>query len=302
MNNLDSLRRHAAERATAIGFGVNLLLSCVKIVTGICGRSSAMLADGIHSLSDFVTDAIVIVFIRLSSHDSDPEHTYGHGKFETMASLMVSVVLMGVGVGVFYDSVMSIVSAVSGEVLPAPHSAALWVALVSIACKELLYRYTVAVGKRICSPVVVANAWHHRSDALSSIGAALGIGCALFLGEGWRVLDPVAGLVVSMFIAKVGFDLAKPCVDELLEAALPHEVCDTIVGLIMQNGKVKSYHKLRTRRIGSAIAIDVHVQLSSKLTFVEAHNVTHEIEVALRGYFGQKVFVNIHAEPVDDAN
>ncbi len=291
-------RVREAQRVTVIGFFVNLLLSVGKIGAGIVGKSSAMLADGIHSLSDFVTDVIVIVFIRLSAKKSDDDHTYGHGKYETFATLIISIVLLGVGIGMCWDSGHKIYLAIKGEVLPTPHLIALWAALISIVSKEVLFRYTRHVGMTIGSSVVIANGWHHRSDALSSIGAAIGISGAIILGDKWVILDPIAGFIVSLFIVKVAWQLGKPCIDELLEHALPQDLCNKIKLAIESNDRVLSYNELKTRKVGNAIAVDVHIQLNKELTFVEAHNITTEVEELIKDALGGDAFVNIHTEPV----
>ena len=288
-----------AQKVTLVGFFANLLLSAGKITAGIVGRSSAMLADGVHSLSDFVTDVVVIVFIRLSSKQSDNDHTYGHGKYETLATLIIAVALLLVGISIFWESGHKIILAINGEILEKPHLIALWAALISIVVKEALFRYTRYVGQKINSPVVIANGWHHRSDAYSSIGTALGITGAIFLGEHWRVLDPIAGLVVSIFIVKVAWDLGKPSLDELLEHSLPPEVCEKIISTITGNPSVVSYHKLKTRKIGNTMAVDVHIQLNKDLSFVEAHNITMTVERAIKATLDENAIVNIHTEPID---
>ena len=292
-------RVREAQRVTLVGFFANLLLSAGKIAAGIVGRSSAMLADGVHSLSDFITDVIVIIFIRLSGKQSDNDHTYGHGKYETFATLLISVALLAVAIGIMWESGHKIILAIKGEILPQPHLIALWAALISIVVKEVLFRYTRYIGKKIDSPAVIANGWHHRSDAFSSIGTAIGITGAIFLGEQWRVLDPVAGLIVSVLIVKVAWDLGKPSLDELLEHSLPPEICEKIVSTITGNPSVVSYHKLKTRKIGNDMAVDVHIQLDKNLTFVDAHSITMEVEHAIKASLGKNAFVNIHTEPID---
>ena len=290
-------RTYEAQKVTLIGSVVNLFLSILKIVVGVVGRSSAMLADGIHSLSDFVTDAVVLVFIRLSGKEADEEHMYGHGKFETLATVIIGVVLLLVAVAMGREAAMKIWDVCQGEVLPQPSMIAFWVALISIAAKEVLFQYSIRVGRRIESQSVIANSWHHRSDALSSIGTALGIAGAIFLGEHWRVLDPIAGLLVSLLIAKVAYQIAMPCLDELLERALPSETNEVIVQTIMAHSKVLDLHKLRTRRVGSLMFADVHVQMDKDMSFERVHAVTEELEHELRLKIGERLTVTIHPEP-----
>ncbi len=291
-------RAKEAQRVTIVGFFVNLVLSAGKIAVGILGKSSAMLADGIHSLSDFVTDVVVIIFIRLSAKKSDDDHTYGHGKYETFATLIISIVLLAVGIGMCWESGHKIYLSIKGEALPTPHLIALWAALISIVAKEILFRYTRHVGLKIGSSVVIANGWHHRSDALSSVGAALGISGAILLGDKWVILDPIAGFIVSLFIVKVAWQLGKPCIDELLEHALPQDLSNKIKTAIESEKKVLGYSELKTRKIGNSIAVDVHIQLDKELTFVEAHNITTDVEELIKDALGGEAFVNIHTEPV----
>lgn len=257
-----------------------------------------MLADAVHSLSDFVTDIIVIVFVRISSKPEDEEHDYGHGKYETLATAIIGIILLGVGFGIFWNGASSIYRFLHGGSLQEPGMLALIAALVSVAFKEALYRYTVFKGKRLNSQAVVANAWHHRSDALSSIGTAIGIGGAILLGNHWRVLDPIAAVVVSLFIMKVAIKLLVPCVDELLEKSLPADVENEIQKIILSFPGVSSPHHLRTRRIGSYYAIEVHVRMDGKITLEEAHRTATAIENTLKGQFGKGTHVGIHVEPV----
>lgn len=289
-----------AKKVTWIGFFCNLLLSIAKFLAGLIGHSTAMLADGIHSLSDFISDIVVLTFINVSGREGDEDHHYGHGKFETFATMIVSVVLLAVGIGIFWNGLHKVILSFKGVTIAQPSSIALWAALVSIASKEILFRYTVKIGKIINSPAVIANGWHHRSDALSSIGTALGISGAMFLGEQWRILDPLAGIIVSLFIAKISLQLAWPSINELLEAALPKEVEKEIINIIIQTDGVRSYHRLKTRKIGSIFAIDVHIQLDRNITFVKSHDIATDIEKKLRRKYGKRTQISIHTEPLGD--
>lgn len=285
-------------RVTLVGSVVNFLLLVFKFVAGVCGHSAAMLADAVHSLSDFVTDIIVIVFVRISAKPEDEGHDYGHGKYETLATAIIGLILLFVGFGILWNGATSIWHFWQGGTLQEPGMLALWAALISIVSKELLYRYTVFKGRRLNSQAVVANAWHHRSDALSSIGTAIGIGGAILLGESWRILDPLAAVVVSFFIMKVAVQLLVPCVDELLEKSLPAEVEDKIKQEILSFPGVSSPHHLRTRRIGSSYAIEVHIRMDGHITLEEAHHTATAIENRLRTLFGSRTYINIHVEPV----
>lgn len=294
----DAARERGIYRVTLVGSVANLLLLIFKFVAGIVGHSAAMLADAVHSLSDFVTDIIVLVFVRISSKPEDEGHDYGHGKYETLATAIIGIILVLVGFGIFWNGVQSIWSFLQGESLSEPGMLALVAAVVSIVVKELLYQYTVLRGKSLNSQAVVANAWHHRSDALSSIGTAVGIGGAILLGPAWRVLDPIAAVVVSGFIMKVAVQLLIPCLDELLEKSLPAEVENKIVETILSFPGVSSPHHLRTRRIGSNYAIEVHVRMDGRISLEEAHHTATQIELKLKELFGKNTHVGIHVEPV----
>lgn len=256
-----------------------------------------MVADGVHSISDFITDFIVIGFIRVSDKESDQDHRYGHGKFETFATLLISLALILVGGGILWNGGARILDALSGETLGQPSLIALIAAAVSILSKELLYWYTLRVGKKINSQAVVANAWHHRSDALSSIGTLLGISGAIFLGEKWRILDPLAGMVVSFFIIRVAIRLGLPSMKELLETALPAELEEEIVGIINGTPGVKGSHRLKTRQIGNDFAIDIHLELDGDLTLTESHDIATLVEKRLYEKYGRRTHISIHTEP-----
>lgn len=291
-------RVKAAKRVTFIGFIINLVLSVGKLAAGILGNSSAMIADAVHSISDFATDIVVIVFVDISGKESDHNHRYGHGKFETFAAMLISLVLIGVAAGIFINALKSVLFAIKGNILPQPGMIAFWAAIISIVLKEAIYHYTIRVGKEIKSDAVIANGWHHRSDAFSSVGTALGIGGAIFLGENWRILDPIAGLIVSLFIFKVAISIILPSIKELLESSLPQNIVDEIEEVLTNHVDVQVYHHLRTRKIGSVYAIDVHIKLDRNITFVRSHDIATEIEIELRRRFGKETQIIIHTEPL----
>ena len=293
-----SRRKKEILRTTWTGSICNFLLLVFKFVTGIVGHSSAMIADAVHSLSDFITDIIVILFVRISSKPQDEGHNYGHGKYETLGTAIIGIVLMFVGLGILVNSAESIIDVCRGKVLESPDVLALVAAFVSIVIKEILYRYTIFQGKRYNSKALIANAWHHRSDAFSSIGTLIGIGGAIFLGADWRVLDPIAALVVSLFIIKVSVGLLKPCVDELLEKSLPKETENKILSIILSFPEVSSPHHLRTRHIGNHIAIEVHIRMDGGMTLKAAHDITKKMEASLKKEFGQETHIGIHMEPL----
>ena len=291
-------REKSIYKITWIGSLVNFLLMAFKFVAGILGHSSALVADAVHSLSDFATDIVVIVFVKISGKPEDDDHRYGHGKYETLATAIIGLALFAVGIGLLVGGATKVVDVINGEVLPEPSMIALIAAAISIVSKEILYRYTVRVGKNLNSQAVVANAWHHRSDAFSSIGTLIGVGGAIFLGEKWRILDPIAAIVVSAFIIKVAIDLIKPCLDELLERSLPAETEKKILDIIASFPEVSSPHHLRTRRIGNHVAIEVHIRMDGHITLEDAHTIATKVEKRLKEEFGSDTHVGIHMEPV----
>lgn len=291
-------RVRAINRVTIKGSIINVVLLIFKFVAGIVGGSAAMIADAVHSLSDFLTDVVVVVFVRLGSKPEDGDHDYGHGKYETLATAAIGMALFIVGAMLCYGGGAKIVSAMRGEALEQPGWIALAAALMSIALKEWAYRFTVSVGRRLDSPAVVANAWHHRSDALSSIGTAIGIGGAIILGSRWAVLDPIAAVVVSVFIMRTAYTLVGQSMGELLEKSLPEDMERQIADIASEEPTVSAIQHLRTRRIGSHIAIDMHVRMPGALSLYEAHQHATNIEQRLRERFGEETYINLHVEPV----
>lgn len=298
MSDAAEIRKRRIYRVTLVGFAVNLVLSLAKLAAGVFGRSGAMVADAVHSFSDLATDVVVIVFARISAKPRDDGHDYGHGKYETLATILISMALGVVGVGILVDSIGAVRSVLDGGVLPRPGLVALVAAVLSIAAKEILYRYTVREGRAIDSPSVVANAWHHRSDALSSLGTLVGIGCAYFLGDKWRIADPIAALIVAVFIFKVAFDLIRTGVGELLEKSLPEETEREILRIVTLDPAVREPHNLRTRRIGAAIAIEIHIRVDGAMTVARSHALTVGIERRLRERFGEGTMIAVHVEPL----
>ena len=291
-------REKELTKVTLVGSIGNLVLLTFKFVAGIVGHSAAMVADAVHSLSDFVTDLIVLVFVRIGARPQDESHDYGHGKFETLATLFVALALVAAAIGIIVSGALKFARWLQGEDLEMPGILALWAALLSILVKEALFRYTLRVGRREDSPAVVANAWHHRSDALSSIGAAIGIGGALLFGGRWAVLDPLASIVVGGMLVKVAWDLLKGCTGELTDSSLPAETEREIESIICSFPEVSEPHNLRTRRIGNRIAIEAHVRLSGSMTLHDAHEIVSAIERKLRERFGPHTLVTIHMEPL----
>jgi cation diffusion facilitator family transporter len=291
-------REALANRAIWIGLLSNLLLTAFKIIAGILGHSGAMLADAVHSLSDFATDIVVLVGIKFAAKPADKQHTYGHGKYETMATALVGGSLLVVGVAIGWDGLTKAWLHLHGETVEAPGGIALVAAAISIALKEWLYRYTAVVADQIKSQALLANAWHHRSDAFSSIGTLLGIGGAIFLGGKWRVLDPIVAVLVSLFIIKVSLSIASRSFRELCEESLGEETEAEIVRIVAMDPSATEAHNLRTRRIGNEVAIDLHVRVEPRMTVEEAHGIASGIEERLRRRFGRKTFVSVHVEPL----
>ena len=291
-------REKSIYRVTLAGSAVNVVLLVFKFVAGFLGGSAAMIADAVHSLSDFITDVIVLLFVKLSAKPEDSDHDYGHGKYETLATSLIGLALMFVGVMIMHNGVCSIASAIMGNPLPQPGMIALAAALVSIALKEWAYRFTVKVGRKCESQAVIANAWHHRSDALSSIGTAVGIGGAILLGEKWAVLDPIAAVVVSVFIIRTAWQLTKQSAGELLEQSLPADMEREIVDIVAREPMTNEVHDLRTRRIGSHIAIEMHLRMPGDISLYESHQHATNIEQKLRKRFGASTHIGLHVEPL----
>lgn len=291
-------RQKETYRVTIAGSIINILLLAFKFAAGILGHSAAMIADAIHSLTDFVTDAIVLVFVRLGSKPTDRDHDYGHGKYETLASAIIGVSLLVVGMMICYSGVTKTYHAMCGEPLQQPGFIALAAAVASVVLKEWAYRFTVRVGRRCHSEAVVANAWHHRSDALSSVGTTVGIGGAIILGEKWAVLDPLTAIVVSFFIMKAAWSVLSKAVDELTDGSLPKETEDEIESIVSEDNEVSVVHNLCTRRIGNRIAIEMHVRMPGETLLYVAHRHATEIEQRLKQRFGADTHISIHLEPV----
>ena len=280
-----------------VGGAVNVVLLLFKFVAGIVGHSAAMIADAVHSLSDFVTDIIVLVFVRISGKPTDKSHEYGHGKYETLATTLIGLALLIVAVGIVYSALTKIIHWAQGGTLEAPGMLALWAALLSIILKEAVFHYSMVQARKLKSQAVEANAWHHRSDALSSIGTAIGIGGAIFLGERWTVLDPMAGIIVGIFIIKVAIDLLRNGIGDLMEHSLPDEVESEILQLAGSIPGVTEPHDLHTRRIGNHYAIELHILMDDDISLREAHNKSEEVENILREHYGKETHISVHVEP-----
>lgn len=297
MNSHDRERR--IRKITLIGSIANLALMIFKFVAGVIGHSGAMIADAVHSLTDFSTDVIVLVLIRLSSKPKDEDHEYGHGKYETLATALIGGFLLAAGIGIMWSGASKIYGVMfEHRHIESPGTIALWAAIVSIVIKEILFRATIKVGRETDSQAVVANAWHHRSDSFSSIATTVGIAGAIFLGANWTILDPIAAIIVSILIVKASVSLIVPALNDLLEKSLPPETEREILKIITENDAVKDPHNLCTRRIGNDIAIEVHIRVDGDTSVNEAHELSREIERNLRSRFGQSTHIVLHVEPI----
>ncbi len=284
-------------KVTLMGSVGNVILMTFKLIAGFLGHSAAMLADATHSMSDFLTDLLVLVFVNISSKPQDKSHDYGHGKFETLATFFIGLALVAAATGIIVSGAVKFADWLNGAQIEVPGKIALWAALVSILVKESLYQYTARKGKILGSQAVVANAWHHRSDALSSIGAAIGIGGAILLGDRWTVLDPLASIVVGAMLVKVAWDVLRSSVNELTESSLPEETEHEIEEILTSFPDVTEPHNLRTRRIGNRIAIEAHVRMDGELSLNKVHERANDIERKLKERFGMDTHVTLHTEP-----
>lgn len=297
MNVNNTKRERKIYKVTIIGGVANAILLIFKFIAGFLGHSSAMIADAVHSLSDFLTDIVILIFVKISNKPADKNHDYGHGKFETLATFIIGMVLLAVGIMIFWSGASKIFMSIKGIELEQPGMLAFWAAIVSIIVKEAIARYTIINGRRLNSKAVEANAWHHRSDALSSVGAAAGIAGAIFLGPKWRILDPLAAVVVSIFILIMAVKFLVSCISEFMEHSLSEDIENEIINTVMSFEFVKNVHNLRTRKIGNGIAMDMHVVMDGDLTLEKSHQYTKDIENLLRSRFGDKSFIYLHVEP-----
>lgn len=294
---MKSTRDSQIYKVTMAGGAANVALLVFKFVAGVLGHSSAMIADAVHSLSDFITDVIVIIFVWISAIPKDKSHDYGHGKYETLAMTIIGLALLAVAIGIVYDGAEKIIAWAGGKQLEAPGMLALWAALISIATKEVVYRYTMTKSVQLNSQALRANAWHHRSDALSSIGTAVGIGGAIFLGQRWTVLDPMASVIVGLFIVKIAIVLLRDAIGDLTEQSLPEDIEEEILQLAASIPGVVEPHDLHTRRIGSHYAIELHILMNGDITLKEAHDKASEVEEVLKKKYGEETHISVHVEP-----
>ena len=297
---IDNERLRGALSITIKGFVVNLLLVIVKLLAGIFGRSTAMVADGLHSLSDTVSDVFLILGFRIADKPPDKTHRYGHGKFETLITVLISLMILLAGALIFWKSSQKIYSfLIQGNALIKPGFIAFVAAAISLIVKELLYQITRRAGIKYKSNALIANAWHHRTDAFSSVATFIGIGGAIILGNNWLILDPAAALLVSIFIVVVGVRLFKESIQDLLETSVGDAQEIEIIKIIRAVQGVLNPHNLKTRRVGNYMVIDVHIEVNSFLNVIQAHDIASVVERELREKFGNETLVSVHIEPFD---
>jgi len=297
---MESNKNKKAIRLTIYGLICNTFLFLLKLYAGFIGNSSAIIADGFHSLSDLSTDIFVIFGLKVSEKPPDEDHRYGHGKVETLVTFLIGLFLSVVGLKLLWNGFSEIWLFYQGNVIESPGWLPFVVAIFSILIKEILFYITAKEGKRIGKKSIIANAWHHRTDSLSSIGVALGILGAKLLGENWNILDPIAAIIVSGFILYAAYDISRSSLDELLEKSLGKKEIDFIFSKVNRIKGVYNPHSIKTRRIGSNLAIDLHIDVERDLNVVEAHNIATSVEIALQGAFEDRVFVSVHVEPKNE--
>ena len=282
----------AGERVTWVGAAANLALIAAKIAAGVFGQSQALIADAMHSVSDFVSDAVALLGLRIGRKAPDADHHFGHGRVETLASAAVGVTLVLVAVYLGYDAGLAIVHRHEGL----PNAWALFGALLSVAVKEALYHYTMRVGRRLKSPVLQANAWHHRSDALSSAAVIVGVAAALVNPE-WAILDAFAALVVSVLIGAVGFGVLWKTLQEMVDAAPRPEVVEGMRASAGDTPGVQGVHDLRVRVVGGLYHVQVHVVVDRDATVVQGHLIANDVSARIGAAFDETGDVIVHVDP-----
>ena len=291
----------AGRRVTYVGIAANIVLIALKFIGGIVGTSSALIADAFHSISDLLTDAGVLLGLKYIAKPADSTHAYGHGRVETAISLLMGIAIVGTGLGLMRGGFTEMSHAFRGEFPKSPGIIALVMGVISIVSKEAMFHYTKFVARASGSRTLEANAWHHRSDALSSVGTVAGVGGAIILGSRWTILDPAAAVFVSILVIKVGFDIGLTSFRELTDESISHKDRKAIVGTIMSIDGVMGCHKLRTRRLGRYVTVDAHVQVDPLISVRAGHDIATEVEKAVRASHPDVAFVTIHIEPGSEA-
>ena len=287
-------RKKAMDKATWWGLVVNLLLSIGKLIFGFIGHSQALIADGLHSLSDLVSDGMVLLATHHSNIEADEDHPYGHARYETFATITLAVLLTAVGIGIGVDAINRLVDY---QNIATPTLITLIIAGLSVLSKEILYQYTMIVARRVKSKLLEANAWHHRSDAISSIVVFAGIAGAIW---GYPLLDSVAAIIVAFMVCKIGWDLGHQSFQELVDTGLEPETLQAMEAAILSVDGVNQMHMLRTRRMGHSALADVHILVAPKLSVSEGHQISEAVELALTLQFDEINDVTVHIDPEDD--
>lgn len=288
-------------RVVWVGIGINLFLMVFKLSAGMLAHSEAIVADAVHTMSDLSTDVAVLFGLKWSVKPIDDSHNYGHGKIETLVAALIGITLFLVGGRILWQGAVTTEAVLKGGLLPRPGLLALCAAGFSIVTKEWLYRYTLREGRKAQSSALIANAWDHRSDALSSIAVFISITGAIFLGERWRILDPIAAVMVSIFILYAAITILRQSANELMEASLDDDLKQEILRVVRSIKGAENPHDLKTRRIGKHIAIDIHIETEPTLSIVQAHDIATKVELRLRKAFGKGTFISVHMEPLGDS-
>ncbi|MBF0622510.1 MAG: cation transporter [Magnetococcales bacterium] len=288
-------RYNASKRVTLLGAFVNIFLTAGKLFAGIFGGSAAMIADGIHSASDLVSDVVVLFSIKMAHKEADEDHPYGHGKFEALATLFVAVALLTVALGIVWESVGRLME----PNLEPPTMVALIAAIVSIVSKEAMFQYTIRVGRKYDAKAIIANAWHQRSDAISSVAAMVGVGGAMY---GWTILDPLAAVAVAFFLGKVGVEVLMDALKELTDSieAIDEEVRKEIHEVAHDLPGVRSIHAMHARRMGPDVYVDAHVVVDRYLSVSEGHQIADMVRFKLRDHVRSVTEVMVHVDTEDD--
>jgi cation diffusion facilitator family transporter len=297
INNSEKLQ--TIQNITFLGLTVNLILVFLKMISGILGNSSAIIADAIHSLSDLTTDIIVIISTYFTQKPSDKTHPYGHGKFETIASLFIGIFLMLTSIGILQDSVKKLLAFILiKENIGKPTFFPFIIVIFSIIIKELLYQITIRTSKKIQSSALKANALHHRSDVFSSVAVLIGITLTFIPNNSLSIAEPIATIIVGIIILISAYKICTENLNELSEASLPENINKKIMEIIENTNGAIEPHNLKTRKISNTLVIDVHICVNPNLSIVEGHDISSAVELALKNSFGKETITSIHIEPI----
>ena len=290
----DPLRYAVSKRVTYVSLSANLVLTIGQMLVGVIGHSQALLADGFHTLSDLITDFMVLFALKHGAKEADADHPYGHARIETAITVVLGMILVLVGAGI---GVRAVIRLASGVPQVAPATMTLWVAAITILAKEALYQYTMRSARRFDSELLRANAWHHRSDAISSVIVFIGIAGSM---AGIHYMDALAAISVALFVAKVGINLGWPAISELIDTGLEPEHIKHLESAILSVDGVKTLHMLRTRRAGGRALVDVHIIVDERISVSEGHYISEAVRAKLIGEIDVVTDVMVHIDPEDD--